>query len=757
MSGLNISFKISALDDFSNTMSKLDSQTRGAFDAAGTLGVGFTAAGVGIAAGLGMAVKTAADFESQMSRVQAISGATDSEFTKLNETALQLGASTSKSASEVAIGMENMAAMGFSVNEIMSAMPGVISAAEASGSDLALTSEVVASALNGFGMEASEASKVADILAMTANISAASIDDMGYALKYVAPVASTLGISLEEVSAAVGIMTDAGIDGSSAGTALRQSLLSLNNPAKAQAEIMNELGFSMRDNSGEAKGLSEIVRDLTAATQGMTDAERVATVAKLVGTEASAAMITLMNAGAGTIDTFASKLENSGGAAKAAADIMMNNFKGALEQMGGAIETAQIAIGNVLLPALQNAAIFVGNMVDKFNALSPTMQTVIVYASLLAAGILLVTGPILILVGLIPSITAGFTAIATVFGVTAGALAGGIALFAGIGVAIAALGVALVVAYNKFAWFRAIVDTTWAAIKAAFNTALTFILGIVQTVMSQVTAFGGEQLAKFSALWNEHGAAIVALVQASFAQIVGNIQMAMGIIQGVFQMVWPLISGIVQVAWGLIQAVVSSGIDIIVGLIDAGMSALQGDWAGAWEAIKGIAEDIWSNIEGFFQDVDLYDIGADIIDGLVKGLGSMIGSVKAKVSEIAGAIPSGVKKFLGIHSPSRVMMALGGYTAEGMALGIGGGLKDVQQMAGAMANAAVPDMNRPSLGYGLSSGGQAGAAAGGTTINLTVNYSGSGSREDAQDFARFTEEYLRQQFSQELRVSGVKA
>lgn len=150
---------------------------------------------------------TAMDFEAKMDRVGAISGATATEMDAMTESAMKLGASTSKSASEVAVGMENMAAMGFDANEIIGAMPGIISAAEASGADMAQTADVVAASLNIWGMEASKASKVADILAQTANQSAADITDMQYALKYAGPPGAALGVTLEELSASIGIMT----------------------------------------------------------------------------------------------------------------------------------------------------------------------------------------------------------------------------------------------------------------------------------------------------------------------------------------------------------------------------------------------------------------------------------------------------------------------------------------------------------------------------------------------------------------------
>jgi TP901 family phage tail tape measure protein len=310
------------------------------------------AIGGAILAGVGISVKTAADFEAQMTRVKAISGATDGEFQNLIDSALELGASTSKSASEVAIAFEDMAAKGFNATQIIEAMPGVIAAAEASGSDLALTAEVVASALNGFGLEATEASRVADILATTANISAASVDDMGYAFKYVGPVANSLGLSIEEVSAAIGIMTNSGLDGSSAGTALRAALLALNNPAKEQEKIMKELGFSLKDSTGNAKSLSQMFGDLTEATKGMTQAEKVATVAKLVGTEASSGMLAVMAGGVDQLNEFTTSLETSTGASIEAAVIMKDNLKGAVDELTGGFETIGIKVGNEFLPLL---------------------------------------------------------------------------------------------------------------------------------------------------------------------------------------------------------------------------------------------------------------------------------------------------------------------------------------------------------------------------------------------------------------------
>jgi hypothetical protein len=177
-----------------------------AADSIGAIGRGLSVMGIALAAGLGGAVKSAADFDTAIRKAGAIAGASASELDDMKKAALDLGATTSKSAKEVANAMTELAAKGFDANQTIAAMPGIIKAAEASGEDLALVSDTITSALNAFRMEASEANKVADVMAMTANKSAAGIADMQYAFKYAAPAAAQLGISMEELAAATGIM-----------------------------------------------------------------------------------------------------------------------------------------------------------------------------------------------------------------------------------------------------------------------------------------------------------------------------------------------------------------------------------------------------------------------------------------------------------------------------------------------------------------------------------------------------------------------
>ncbi|MEG0258913.1 MAG: phage tail tape measure protein [Lysinibacillus sp.] len=310
------------------------------------------------------AINVAADFEAQLSKVQSKTQGTAQEMDALRQTALELGASTSLSASETAVAMDGLAAGGMNVNSIIAAMPGIIAGAEASGEDLTLVADTVSSALSIWSLKAEEASRVSDVLAMAANVSAAGVEDMAYAFKYAGAPAAALGVQLEETAAATAIITNAGIDGSTAGTALRASLLALNNPAKAQQKIMDKLGISLYDKEGKFLSLSGVIGELDESMVGLNETEKVATISKLVGTEATSAFLSLIKAGPKELDKMTAALENSGGAAAEASKIMMDNYAGAKEQMLGAVESAKIAFATPILPVMQDAMNGIASIVE---------------------------------------------------------------------------------------------------------------------------------------------------------------------------------------------------------------------------------------------------------------------------------------------------------------------------------------------------------------------------------------------------------
>lgn len=278
-----------AIEEFGNKITNVSDKV----DKLGnTLTTGLTAPIIGLGTA---AVATGNSFEAQMSRVQAIAGATGDELEQLTDQAIQLGAETSFSATEVAAGMENLASAGFTTNEIMEAMPGLLDLAASSGAELATSSEIAASAIRGFGLEASEAGHVADVFAEAAARTNAQTEDMGEAMKYVAPVAKTAKLSIEETAAAIGIMSDAGIKGSQAGTTLRGALVRIVKPTKPVKEAMEKLNVEFYKSDGTMKSLTEIIDDLSKHTQGLTDETKNQALAQIFGTEALSGMLALVN------------------------------------------------------------------------------------------------------------------------------------------------------------------------------------------------------------------------------------------------------------------------------------------------------------------------------------------------------------------------------------------------------------------------------------------------------------------------------
>lgn len=334
-----------------------------------------TVAVTGTATALGgvatAAIKAGSDFEAQMSRVQAISGATGKELEELRSQAVELGADTSFSASEAAQGMENLAAAGFETNEIMDAMPGLLDLAAASGEDLASSSDIAASTLRGFGLAASEAGHVADVLAENANRTNSSVAETGEAMKYIAPLARAAGISMEETAAAIGIMANAGIQGSQAGTTLRGALSRLSKPTADMQQAMNELGIEFYDSEGKMLSLADQVGMLKSAMEGMTDEQKNNYLVTLYGQEALSGMLALINEGPDSLASLTAAYEECDGSAQTAAATMQDNLKGAVEELSGSAESLGIvfydSVAGSLKEAAQSATESVNNITDAFN------------------------------------------------------------------------------------------------------------------------------------------------------------------------------------------------------------------------------------------------------------------------------------------------------------------------------------------------------------------------------------------------------
>lgn len=346
------------------------------------LGIGAAITGAGAAIyKLGDAViTTGMDFDAQMSQVQALSGATADEMDLLREAAIQMGADSVFGATECAEALGFMAAAGWSAEQMIAGLPGVINLSAASGEDLSSVSEIVTDSLTAFGLSASDAAHFSDVLAAASAASTTDVGLMGNTFQYVAPIAGALGYSVEDCAVAIGVLANNGIKGEQAGTSLRAMLTSIVSPTQNAASVLADLGISATTSTGEMKPLSQLMGELREAFSGMTAEQQAQAAAAIAGQEAMSAMLALVNASDEDFATLTDSIEGSSGAAEDMATTMQDNLKGDLEALNGELETLSTTIYESLDPALraivQTCTDFVGAMNGSGDATLSLAETV---------------------------------------------------------------------------------------------------------------------------------------------------------------------------------------------------------------------------------------------------------------------------------------------------------------------------------------------------------------------------------------------
>lgn len=739
MADMNISFRITALDNFSRTMRDFSGKLEKVQPSLRSVGTSAVAAGSLLAAGLGYAVKKSADFGSQMSKVGALAGASGKQMGELKSAAMDMGAKSVFSASQVADGMSELGAAGFNTSQIIKAMPGVLNAAAASGSSMAETSEIVVSALNAFQMKASDSNHIADVMSATANKTAAGMADLGYSFKYAAAPAHSLGFSLESVAAATGIMANAGIKGETAGTTLREAMLRLANPTKSVTAELKTLGVNIKDSHGNMLPLDKIIGQLNTKTQGMSKTQKTAALATIFGTNAVSGMLAVVDAGPSKFDKLQSSLEHSDGSAKKAANSMQNNLKGALNQLSGAFESAAISIGDALTPALEMIAGIIQKVVQGFLNLPKGMQSFIAIGAAVAAVATILGGGLLIFASILPGIIAGFATLAGVFTTV-------ILPIAGIVAGVAALVTGFVLAYNKVAWFH-----------NGVNAILTALKTVTMSVFSTTASFINQKITQIKVFWTQNGAMITQATRNIFNGIKVAITAILNVIgpfihtwllgvKTVFSTVWSTIKGVINNAlkiilgivrafgalftgnwkalwssikqilsgvWGIIRSIIKGALSVIKTIISTDWKLIKSLSSSAWGGIKTVISSVWSSIKSLVSSaassvvshiksawssaksntVSLFGNIKDAAIGKMKdivtwaaGLPGRIGSgILKKASDAVNGIKKLAKKLidefksmLGIHSPSKVFQNLGGYVIKGLVNGLSAGnMKDL--------------------------------------------------------------------------------
>lgn len=575
------------------------------------IGKGMTSVGTSLTknvtvplAGVGFAgLKVATDFEKGMSEVKAISGATGKEFDALKDKAIELGADTAFSANEVAAAMTEMAKAGWSSQQIIDGMGGVLSAAAASGEGLASVSTIVADTITGFGMAASDSTKVADLLTQAANSGTIGIADLGESFKYIAPVAGSMGMSVEDVTTAISAMSMAGIKGSQAGTALRTMLTNLVNPSDDAAGVMAELGISATNADGSMKSLDEIVANLRTSFAGLTEAERSQAAAILAGKTGMSGMLALLNLTEEEYNSIAKSMDNSSGVAEKTASVMQDNLQSKVEQLGGALESLAIKLAEYVLPYLQQFVLWLTNLIDKFAALDPeTQKTILKFAAIAAAA-----GPVLLVLGKLVSGVGGFI---TMLGKIPGTVSGIKTGFTTLTTGLKNVGEGFKLAKAGYGGLATSAGGAGTKIGAAMAGISASALAVVAVIAILVAAFvslwknNEEFRNKITAIWDQ--------VKASFEKLTSGIverlnklgfdfenitEVLSAIWKGFCDLLAPYFEGVFSYIANYFDTIVN----VILGVFDFFIAIFTGDWQGAWDAIKGIFESIWNGIVNWFK------------------------------------------------------------------------------------------------------------------------------------------------------------
>lgn len=537
--------------------------------------------------GLGTAaVKTISDFESAMSKVSAISGATGSDLDALNQKAQEMGLKTKFSATESAEAFTYMAMAGWKTEAMLQGIDGIMALAAADGLDLATTSDIVTDALTAFGLSADDSGHFADVLAAAASNANTNVSLLGESFKYAAPVAGALGYSVEDTAIALGLMANANIKGSQGGTALRSSLSRLIKPADDAAALMEQYGLSITNADGSMKSLGEVMEMLRTKMGGLSEAEQAQAAVTLFGQEAMSGMLAVINASDSDYEKLTSAIYGADGAAQQMADTMLDNLSGQLTLLKSALEGLAIQFGEILMPYIKQFVQWLQNLVQKLQEMTPEQKEQIVKWAAFAAAI----GPVLLAVG---KLVTGIGNVISVFGklktaipAVKGALVAVKGAIAGISapvVAVVAVIGTLVAAFATL-WktneeFRNKITAIWNQIKGTFDK---FCQGIVDRLNK--LGFDFENIGEvLKAIWK------------------GFCDFLAPIFEGVFQNIANTFDTIVNV---------------ILGILDFFIAIFTGDWEGAWDAIKGIFESIWNGIVAWFQNIGNTLLGIlDVICG----------------------------------------------------------------------------------------------------------------------------------------------
>lgn len=624
------------------------------------LGEGITELGSSMTLGLtvpivaagGAATSVAANFDDAMSQVQGALGDASADMDGLRDLALQLGADTVFSATESAQAMVELAKGGLTEAQIKGgALAASMDLAAAGQLNLADAAATTVQMMGSFGLGAGDATRIANALAGAANASSADVSDLTQAMSQCSAQASLAGWSLEDTAAALALFADHGVKGSDAGTSLKTMLQRLAAPTDQAAEAIAAYGLNIRDSNGKMKDISGIADELTGKLGNLSDAERDAALQTIFGSDASRAAAILMQSGSEGLAKYIAAT-NDATAAETMANAQKGELSWALENMGGAVESASIAFGTALAPAITAVAGVIGNVAEAFASLPAGVQTGIAVVLALVAAL----GPLLMVIG---SVVAALPAISEGFAVLGGALAIPLAPAAAVVAAIAAIAAAIYAAWTTSETFRAAVMAGVDAISSKVQEICAFLAPYVQAFLDQIVST--VQVA-MDTLGPIIGAVLTVIVSTVvpiltsimdtvaqvLAVILATVTNVMAAVSTVIQGAWTLIQGIFQTVLGVILAVttgdftmlqqgVSNILNGLAGIVSGVLQGIASVFSGQWNAIRAVVTGVCNAVSG-------------AVSGAFNGIKSVIDStMNGAKSTVSGALDAISGFFAGLH------------------------------------------------------------------------------------------------------------
>ena len=537
-----------------------------------------------------------------------------------------------------------MGMAGWKTQDMMAGLPSILNLASAGGTDLALTSDIVTDGLTAMGMSANDAGKFADIMASTCSNANTNIELMGETLKYVGPVAGALGIEMDDLSVAIGLMGNAGLKGSNAGTSLRAGLTNLVKPTKEMKKAMTKYGVELVKNADGSINLMGTMENLRSSLGGLDQATQAQALATIFGKEAMSGWASIVNASEGDFNKLTEAIANSEGSAKKMADTMLEGSQGAIVEMKSALEGVAITIGERLTPFLEKLADGVSKVCQWFQNLSPATQTFL----MIVAGLVASIGPLLLIIGSAITLFANLSIVAGALGISIGALCAPVLAVVAVIGAIIAIGFLLV---SNWDLIKEKASEVWKIVCDAWNNMCDWIGEACNNIGDWVSKTWDNICDWTSKTWNNVKTAISTVwnsiksfISDKLNQIKTNITNIWNNIKSATSTVWNSIKNFVSSLWNSITSVASSVFNSIKTVISTIWNTIKSTTTSVWNSIKSVISSVSNTIKSVVLSAwnGIQSVTSSVLNGVKSVVSNVFNGIKTSVSNVMSSIKNAV-------------------------------------------------------------------------------------------------------------------